>query len=69
MQSDLSIKSLDPSMVMVLKKAAIFVKEKKKKRKENEEKKKGERGELIFQAWFEHLKYFKGCNFHTRSLY
>ena len=32
MQSDLSIKALDPSMVVVLKKAAIFVKEKKKKR-------------------------------------
>ena len=56
MQSDLSIKALDPSMVVVLKKAAIFVKEKKKKRKEKEEKREGERGELIFQAWFEHIK-------------
>ena len=69
MQSDLSIKALDPSMVVVLKKATIFVKEKKKKRKEKEEKREGERGELIFQAWFEHLKYFTGCNFHPRSLY
>ena len=69
MQSDLSIKALDPSMVVVLKKAAIFVKEKKKKRKEKEEKREGERGELIFQAWFEHLKHFIGCNFHPRSLY
>ena len=67
-QSDLSIKALDPSMVVVLKKAAIFVKEKKKKRKEKEEKREGEREELIFQAWFEHLKYFKGCNFHPRNL-
>ena len=68
MQSDLSIKALDPSMVVVLKKAAIFVKEKKKKRKEKEEKREGERGELIFQAWFEHLKYFSGYNLHPRSL-
>ena len=40
--------------------------EKKGKRKRKE---KGEKGELIFQAWFEHLKYFKGCNFHPRNLY
>ena len=33
-------------------------KEKKKKRKEKEEKREGERGELIFQSWFEHLKQF-----------
>ena len=39
-----------------------------RKKKEKEEKEKGERGELIFQAWFEHLKYFTGCNFHPRSL-
>ena len=69
MQSNLSVKTLDPSMVVVLKKAAIFVKEKKKKRKEKKEKREGERGELIFQAWFEYLKYFTGCNFHPRSLY
>ena len=41
---------------------------KTKKRKEKEEKREGERGELIFQTWFEHIKYFKGCNFHPRSL-
>ena len=39
-QSDFSIKALDPSMVMVLKKAAIFVKEKKKKEKKRKRKEK-----------------------------
>ena len=39
--------------------------EKKKKRKRKE---KGERGELIFQAWFEYLKHFSGYNLHPRSL-
>ena len=39
-----------------------------RKKKEKEEKREGERGELIFQAWFEHIRYFTGCNFHPRSL-
>ena len=38
------------------------------KKREKEEKREGERGELIFQAWFEHIKCFTGCNFHPRSL-
>ena len=48
------------------KKRREHLEKKKRKRKRNE---KGESGELIFQAWFEHLKHFTGCNFHPRSLY
>ena len=40
MQFDLSIKALDLSMIVVLKKAAIFVKEKKKKKKKRKRKEK-----------------------------
>ena len=44
------------------------LKKKKEKKRKRKRKEKGERGELIFQAWFEHLKHFAGCNFHPRSL-
>ena len=40
-----------------------------KKKKKRKRKEKGERGELIVQAWFEHIKHFTGYNFHPRSLY
>ena len=50
--------------------AAFIVKERlKKKKKEKEEKREGERGELIFQAWFEDLKHVLGCNLQSKSLY
>ena len=44
-------------------------KKKTKKRKEKEEKREGERGELIFQAWFEDLKHVLGYNIQSKSLY
>ena len=65
---NLSKVGLDTSLNSWLREQPSLLRKRLRKKKEKEEKEKGERGELIFQAWFEHLKYFTGCNFHPRSL-
>ena len=65
---NLSKVGLDTSLNSWLREQPSLLRKRLRKKKEKEEKEKGERGKLIFQAWFEYLKYFTGCNFHPRSL-
>ena len=47
---------------------SLLRKDLEKKKRKRKRKEKGERGDLIFQAWFEYLKHFSGYNLHPRSL-
>ena len=65
---NLSKVGLDTSLNSWPREQPSLLRKRLRKKKKRKRKEKGERGELIFQAWFEHLKHFTGCNFHPRSL-
>ena len=67
---NLSKVGLDTSLNSWLREQPSLLRKRLRKKKgKRKRKEKGERGELIFQAWFEHLMHITGCNFHPRSLY